>query len=229
MVVVPLHHDRRVIGVLKVLTPQARAFDDSTVATLQLMVGFLSAAMDHALAFEAKQALLAESNHRAHHDALTGLPNRTLFFDRVGSALAGAARRMAPLALLLLDLDGFKQVNDTLGHAAGDALLCVVADRLRGALRASDTVARLGGDEFALLLPDTEEDGAVAAARKVLAALAQPVPLESHLAEVGGSIGIALHPVHGRDQESLLACADQAMYEAKRARLGLVVHAPASA
>jgi diguanylate cyclase (GGDEF)-like protein/PAS domain S-box-containing protein len=229
MVVVPLQHDRRVIGVLKVLAPQARVFDDSTVATLQLMVGLLSAAMDHALAFEAKQALLAESTHRAHHDALTGLPNRALFFDRAGSALAGAARRRAPLAVLLLDLDGFKQVNDTLGHAAGDALLRVVADRLRATLRASDTIARLGGDEFALLLPDTAEDGAVAAARKVLAALALPVPLEGHVAEVGGSISIALHPAHGHDRESLLAGADQAMYEAKRARLGFVVHVAAPA
>jgi len=226
MIVAPLQQEGRSIGVLKVLSPQPHAFDDTDVETLQLMVGLLAAAMDHALAFAAKQELLAERILLAHYDALTGLPNRALLTDRLTQALAEANRRAAPLAVLLLDLDGFKGVNDTLGHAAGDALLGVVADRLRLTLRASDTVSRLGGDEFVLLLTGTNEAGAVVAARKALAALAPPTHLHGQPAQVGGSIGIALHPAHGPDQADLLRNADMAMYQAKRGHLGYAVYSP---
>jgi diguanylate cyclase (GGDEF)-like protein/PAS domain S-box-containing protein len=153
----------------------------------------------------------------ALHDALTGLPNRVRFQDRLAHALRTAQQDQESLALLLIDLDGFKAVNDSLGHAAGDALLRVVATRLQAAVCETDMVARLGGDEFAMLLPAAGEVGAERVARQIGNALAEPVPLREGRAQVGGSIGIALYPEHAEDAEALKHCADQAMYAAKRA------------
>jgi len=163
--------------------------------------------------------------HQAHHDALTGLPNRALFGDRLTQALRAADREQTPVALLLLDLNRFKEVNDTLGHDAGDALLHMVSARLQGAVRASDTVARLGGDEFAALLPATGTDGAIYVAAKLLGALAEPLPLEGQRLDMGASVGIAIGPAHGADAGALLRHADVAMYSAKRAGDGYAVYA----
>jgi diguanylate cyclase (GGDEF)-like protein len=151
----------------------------------------------------------------AHHDALTQLPNRNLLSDRLAQQLAHAARSAGEFSVISFDLDGFKGVNDTLGHAAGDQLLEQVANRARHAMRASDTVGRLGGDEFLAILPDTGCDGAQALCRKLLADLAQPYRLGSETVRVSASAGIACHPVHGREAESLLRAADAALYEAK--------------
>jgi len=167
--------------------------------------------------------------HRAHHDPLTGLPNRALLDDRLAQALALARRDATPLSLLLLDLDGFKRVNDTLGHEAGDLLLQEIARRLQATLRASDTVARLGGDEFAALLPGADEERATMVARKILAALGVPIRLDGRDVEVGGSVGIAPRPVGntGADQAARLRRqADAAMYRAKRTRCGYAVYTP---
>ncbi len=161
-----------------------------------------------------------ELRHLALHDPLTDLPNRALLGDRVTLALRAAERGATPLALLLFDLDHFKEVNDTLGHHAGDLLLQDVAARLVEAVRASDTVARLGGDEFAVLLPDADAAGAVTAVGAILAALKQPFLVEGQRVEVGASIGVALAPAHGTDVETLLQHADVAMYTAKRAGHG---------
>jgi len=166
--------------------------------------------------------------HRAHHDPLTGLPNRALLDDRLAQALILAQRDAIPLSLLLLDLDGFKRVNDTLGHEAGDLLLQEVARRLQATLRASDTVARLGGDEFAVLLPGTDEEGAVVTANKILAALTMPIRVGASV-EVGASVGVALRLVGSGDSEqaaALLRRADAAMYRAKRTRCGYAVYTP---
>ncbi len=180
--------------------------------------------------------------HQALHDALTGLPNRTLLLDRLAAALPpavdpdmgalqahadpsltrNAAARCA--ALLLIDLDRFKEVNDTLGHHVGDALLCQVAARVHGAVRAADTLARLGGDEFAVLLPDTDEVGARRVAAAVLAALVAPFPVDGHTLDVGASVGVALYPAHGADAAALLRAADVAMYTAKHGRGDLSVY-----
>jgi len=160
----------------------------------------------------------------AHYDSLTDLPNRALFGDRLSQALLAVARDPAPLALLLIDLNRFKEVNDTLGHDVGDLLLRQVAMRMHDILRAVDTVARLGGDEFAVLLPHTNEDGAIAVAHKLLTALTTPIMLQGRAVEVGGSIGIALHPPDGADAAALLRQADVAMYQAKQARSGYVVY-----
>jgi diguanylate cyclase (GGDEF)-like protein len=163
--------------------------------------------------------LHSESEHnryQALHDPLTDLPNRTLFQDRTGVALRTAARSGATVAVLLLDLNRFKEVNDTLGHQYGDHLLLQVADRLRISLRDSDSVARLGGDEFAILLPISGWEEALAATQRVGAALHDPFSIYDIVLDVDASIGIALAEP-GDDVETLLRHADVAMYEAKAA------------
>ncbi len=174
----------------------------------------------------ARKAAEEALRHAALHDALTGLPNRTLLQDRLDQAINAARRDGQSLAFLLLDLDRFKEVNDSFGHYHGDLLLRQVGPRLRDALRASDTVARLGGDEFAALLPATDETGAVGAAHKILAALDAPFAVEGEQFHVGASVGIALYPQHGDDAPTLLRRADIAMYLGKRGRRGYAVYAP---
>jgi diguanylate cyclase (GGDEF)-like protein/PAS domain S-box-containing protein len=152
----------------------------------------------------------------AYHDALTGLPNRLLLQDRLTQALAYAQRRRGTLALLFLDLDQFKLVNDSLGHAVGDRLLRAVGERLRDAVRVEDTVARVGGDEFLVLLPHlASSDDAPPMAEKLLASLVTPFLVDGHELFVTASIGVALFPGDGRDPETLLRNADTAMYFAK--------------
>lgn len=157
--------------------------------------------------------------HVAHHDSLTGLPNRLLFNDRLSQAVSLARRNTRQLALLYLDLDKFKPVNDTLGHAAGDELLKAVATRIRNEVRESDTVARIGGDEFTVILPDIQGRGdAETVARKIVAALATPFQLGSgnQSVQIGTSIGIALYPTDAADAVALVKAADAAMYGVKQ-------------
>lgn len=154
--------------------------------------------------------------HLAFHDALTGLANRSLLMDRLHHALAVAQREQRKMAVLFLDLDGFKAVNDTLGHDVGDQLLQNVASRLQGLLRDTDTVARLGGDEFVILLDNPADRAEVAhVAERVIAVVNQPMEFGGRPARVGTSIGIAIHPDHGDTVEDLLKGADAAMYAAK--------------
>ena len=162
----------------------------------------------------------------AYHDALTDLPNRTLLHDRLEQAARIAAREGTPLALLVLDLNNFKEINDTLGHHAGDRVLQCVASRARATLREADTVARLGGDEFAVVLPLTDIDGAVLAAQKVLHEIEQPCVIDHLSLSVHASLGIACFPEHGLSAETLLQRADVAMYAAKGDGVGIAVYAP---
>ncbi len=170
--------------------------------------------------------LAATLEYATLHDALTGLPNRALFTDRLAQALLAAQRERTMFAVLFIDLDHFKSINDRFGHQAGDLLLQQLAARLRGELRKSDTVARLHGDEFAVLLPGDDAAAAAGVARKLLRALEPPYLLHGRPERVGATIGIAVHPAHGSDADALLWQADAAMYSAKRARGG---HAFASA
>jgi diguanylate cyclase (GGDEF)-like protein len=165
----------------------------------------------------------AEREHQAMHDALTGLPNREWFRLTAEETAARGERGV----VALVDLDRFKEVNDTLGHPAGDRLLQVVADRLRGSLRPQDTVARLGGDEFGVVLPDVaSEERAVELLTRVRQAVSADISLDGVSVSVEASFGIAVYPDHGQDVESLLQHADVAMYQGKRGTAGVVVYRP---
>jgi len=155
--------------------------------------------------------------HMAQYDALTHLPNRALFNDRLQQAIAAAQRNKAHLALMFIDLDKFKPVNDTYGHGVGDLLLKDVALRIQDCLRESDTAARIGGDEFVILLPaiETQRD-AGKVGEKILHALNQPFVLAGHTLQISGSIGVAVYPEHGKDEKLLVKSADIAMYHAKK-------------
>ncbi len=167
--------------------------------------------------------------YQACHDALTGLPNRMLFYDRLTHVLAKAKRQGDRLAVLFLDLDQFKVVNDSLGHAAGDRLLIEIAGRLQRTLRESDTVARVGGDEFTFLLPGIERgEDASRVAQKILEAVSRPLEIDGHQLYVTPSIGISLYPADGEEAEALLSSADIAMYRAKDlGRNGIQISSPA--
>lgn len=154
--------------------------------------------------------------HMAHYDAMTNLPNRALLADRLAQEIARAQRTSEPFALLMFDLDGFKAVNDTWGHAAGDRVLALVGERVRKCVRASDTVGRLGGDEFLAILPGTSLEGALGVAEKLRASLAEPYPLDGATGHVSASVGISLYPEHGTEAQALHRAADGALYSAKR-------------
>jgi diguanylate cyclase (GGDEF)-like protein/PAS domain S-box-containing protein len=163
--------------------------------------------------------------HQAMHDGLTNLPNRMMLFDRLAEALEAARNNGKVIALLLMDLDRFKEVNDTFGHHFGDVLLKQVAFRLRNQLHVDDTVARLGGDEFAIVLTSALDANAVAmTARRILNSLQQPFVVEGQVLEVGASIGIALYPQHGSDARTLMRRADVAMYATKQSNAGFTFH-----
>ena len=163
--------------------------------------------------------------HAALHDQLTGLPNRNLLYDRLAHAVAAAHREHRPLAVLLVDLDGFKEVNDRFGHRRGDDVLAEVARRLQGAVRAADTVARLGGDEFVAVLPGADRLTALHIADRMLGDLGQPMPVAGSTVVVSASVGVALYPSHGGGPDPLLLSADHAMYVAKRRGGGIHVEA----
>jgi diguanylate cyclase (GGDEF)-like protein/PAS domain S-box-containing protein len=154
----------------------------------------------------------------AHFDALTQLPNRSLLYDRLGQAITMAKRKRSSIALMYIDLDGFKKVNDTMGHHMGDLLLKQVAERLRLCVRESDTLARIGGDEFTIILNDAQErDNVEVLAQKVVSSIDQPFDLEGQVARIGASVGIARYPYDAKTGGTLLIVADKAMYAAKAA------------
>jgi diguanylate cyclase (GGDEF)-like protein/PAS domain S-box-containing protein len=174
-----------------------------------------------------RKAQEARLMHLAMHDSLTGLGNRTMLQDRVVRAVAAAKRSGRRLALLLLDLDRFKEVNDTLGHQIGDELLQQIGPRLQAHLRETDSLARLGGDEFAVLAPDIGDLRTVCAlAERIVETLGEPFPIGGLAVEIGISIGIAMFPEHGLDAKELLQRADVAMYTAKRNQQGFAVYSP---
>lgn len=160
-----------------------------------------------------------ELRYLAHHDALTGLTNRSLFYDRLDSALHAAHRHRSGLALLFLDLDDFKLINDAHGHAVGDRAICSVARRLEGCVRETDTVARMGGDEFTVLLTDIHSMDAVSRkVEQILAVLSEPLGGELDGIAPSCSIGVACYPADGEDADTLLSHADGDMYRIKRHR-----------
>ena len=172
---------------------------------------------------EAELAAVREANEEfrslAYHDDLTGLPNRSLFHDRLGLAITHSCRHETHLALLFLDLDDFKDVNDSFGHASGDRVLVELASRIRSSVRAEDTVARLGGDEFIVLLAEVTGAGdAVQVAAKILDAVRAPLRLDGHQVSIEASGGVSVFPRDGVSPEELVRSADRAMYRAKERR-----------
>lgn len=165
-----------------------------------------------------REQAVSELRDRVMHDALTGLANRLFLDDRLAHTVERAARAQTSAAVMVIDLDHFKEVNDTLGHGAGDQLLCQVARRLEASVRAADTVARFGGDEFVIVIEGIKSlESAEAVAAKILVELSLPFMVGTETARIGGSIGVAVYPEAGRTAESLLRAADLAMYEAKAA------------
>lgn len=220
---VPLFARNRVWGALDLYRAQPGGFATEEIATARALadvaVGYVVMAHDRDAALAAERA----SSHAANHDSLTGPPNRALLYDRLDHALATATRTGTAVGVLFLDLDGFKNVNDALGHHAGDQLLAHTATRLSATVRAGDTVARFGGDEFVIVCenlpvgPDAaasaRELGAIA--ERIRRALARPIHLAGQETTIGASIGVAIS-ADGTDADSLLRAADRAMYEAKR-------------
>ncbi|QTD88217.1 GGDEF domain-containing protein [Burkholderia anthina] len=214
MLVMPLMHADTTIGVLKVMSPDVDGFSAADAGALRLTAELIAAAMFHAARNEANELYL-----RATHDALTGLPNRALFYDRLRQSMHTALRANGRLGILNIDMDGLKPINDGHGHRAGDAALREIATRMLGAVRRSDTVARVGGDEFAVILPNVGGRDDVDAQRVRLAQqVGEPFEFEGRPLALGVSVGAALLPDDGTDMNALIEHADQAMYEAKRMR-----------
>jgi diguanylate cyclase (GGDEF)-like protein len=164
--------------------------------------------------------------HLALHDTLTGLPNRTLLNDRIERILFDAKRYQQSFALFLIDLDRFKEINDTLGHQFGDKLLKVVSVRLKESVRLNDSIARLGGDEFAVLLPHTDYKGAELCANRILYAMSKPFVIDNITTESKASIGISIFPEHAQEADDLMKYADIAMYQAKQSQSGFALYDP---
>ena len=183
----------------------------------------LNQELEHRVKLRTSQLASAneELAYQALHDALTNIPNRTLLSDRLLQAILAAKREQKLVALMVMDLDRFKEINDTMGHHSGDLVLQAVASRLRATLRQSDTAARLGGDEFAVVLPGIQDkENAVLLAQKILQAVQAPLMLEGRNIDIGMSVGIALYPTQGEDAGTLMQRADVAMYLAKRSKSG---------
>jgi diguanylate cyclase (GGDEF)-like protein/PAS domain S-box-containing protein len=207
---VPVRVGGQVLGVLEVRWDKARARDADLVPAVADVASLLAL-------FLKRQSAEADLHRFARYDSLTGLPNRSFFLDTLERTLSRAGRQRTRSALLFLDLDGFKSVNDALGHAAGDAVLQAMADRLRGGTRTSDVVARIGGDEFTVLVQNlTRADDAALVVRGLLDRLARPCQADDHEVALSASAGISVYPDDGTDADTLLRNADLAMYRAKQ-------------
>jgi diguanylate cyclase (GGDEF)-like protein len=222
----PLRTLAAAVVVLLVIAGVLAALGDDAPALVVLAVLCLALVITGARMLRSLEDQLADNEFAMLHDALTELPNRLLFHDRVHQAILASTRAGNRTAVIVLDVDRFKEINDALGHHMGDLLLHELGTRLKDALRRSDSVARLGGDEFAILLPGIEGDmDAFAAAEKIRSALAQPIAVRDLNLEVDVSAGIAVFPDHGPDPETLLQHADVAMYNAKRSQAGCELYA----
>jgi diguanylate cyclase (GGDEF)-like protein len=213
---IPLLKRGEAIGVLLFFSAELGAFTPELVELLQRLAENISFGLDNFDRSEAKAKADEHIKYLATHDSLTDLPNRAMFTEVLNAAITTARRYKKEHALLFVDLDRFKVINDTLGHAEGDALLIEVASRLRQTLRDGDIVARLGADEFVVLLPEHgDEPSVTAVARKLLSAVMQPVMLRGQECRVTASIGVALYPENGHDEQALVKNAAMAMYVAK--------------
>ena len=212
MVVVPLHHQGETVGVLKAMSVRKGHFGESHLSLLALLSDLVAASM-----YFATRCAPSELFHKATHDGLTDLPNRALFLDRLHATLAQAGRDHQPFAVVVLDLNGLKGVNDRHGHRTGDAMLVEFARRLAQCVRQSDTAARIGGDEFAVLLrPLAGEGGLQAMLQRLSDAVGGAFEFEGRSMTLSASLGAASYPADGRELATLMELADQRMYVHKR-------------
>jgi diguanylate cyclase (GGDEF)-like protein len=216
MLVVPLQHGGATVGVLKVMSKHSNGFGDNEVRVLQLMSDLIAASMHNASTVGADQWY-----YQATHDAMTGLANRALFYDQLRQCLTISQRYAQQFAIINIDLDGLKAINDRYGHRAGDAMICEAARRIAMISRKSDISARMGGDEFAVLLARVEgRAGADAHCRRLESLIDQPLDFENHTLPLRASVGSSVFPIDGEEIVSLIEKADQVMYDAKRNRKG---------
>lgn len=214
MLVVPLQHLGTAVGVLKVMSVQPHGFGDDDERVLHLMSDLIAAAM-----YNASKLGADELYYRATHDAMTGLANRALFYDRLRQCLTVSQRYAHQFAIINIDLDGLKPINDRYGHPAGDAAICEAARRIGAMSRKSDVAARMGGDEFAVLLTRVDGGAGVHAhCKRLEASIDQALEFENRRLPLGASVGHSMFPIDGDEIDTLMAKADQAMYEAKRKR-----------
>jgi len=212
----PLLSNKRAFGALAIYSAAADAFLDDEVALLQELAGNLAYGIETLRARSQREVAEEQLAFLAHHDALTGLPNRLLLRDRFDLAAAQAERDGGKVAMLFLDLDNFKQINDSLGHSMGDQLLMALAERLRGCVRDSDTICRQGGDEFIILMGGLSETRVVGRlAQEILEAIGEPFEIAGNALSTSFSIGISVYPDEARDFDTLLKNADAALYHAK--------------
>lgn len=213
---VSLIRDGRAVGVLLFYSGEKRAFDEEIVKLLERMAENISFALGNFEREEERRGAEERIQYLATHDGLTGLPNRTMFSQLINLEIESARRYKRKFAVLFIDLDRFKAINDTLGHQAGDALLNEISRRLKASVRAGDVVARLGGDEFVVMAQEVSEIGQVAAvARKILSSATEPISIAGQECRVSASVGIAMYPTDAQDEQTLMKNADMAMYLAK--------------
>ncbi|MBC3873796.1 sensor domain-containing diguanylate cyclase [Undibacterium flavidum] len=214
MIVVPLMYRDDVVGVLKVLSKQVDAFDTNNQFILKMMSELVAASMFHAARFETNELYF-----HATHDAMTGLANRSLFFDRLRVSMARSIRHNESIAILNLDMDGLKSINDLFGHRAGDAAIKEFARRIESIVRETDTVARFGGDEFMILLNKVgDRAGAEKHIHRLFDKIHAPFEFESNSLTIDASIGLAIFPEDGKTIEDLIEKSDRAMYQQKRSK-----------
>ncbi len=217
MICVPLARGTEVVGVLKVVSDQKHQFNQTDVQTLRLMAGLLGGTLGQQIEISKRLELEHSLRYQSHHDGLTGLPNRTLFYDRLGHAIRRSVRNKCALALLYMDIDHFKSVNDTHGHLVGDLLLKQFSERIQNVLRASDTFSRLGGDEFTVILEDINDSKQVdTVAEKIVKAAKEEFDLGDRKLLVSSSVGVALSENACVDPDYLIKLADSALYAAKK-------------
>ena len=216
MIVIPLKHKGVTVGVLKAMSAQPCKFSSSDMALLGMLSEVVAASMYFSVKYDIDDLFI-----KATHDGMTGLANRALFMDRLRNAVARHVRDQHPSGVLMIDMDGLKQINDTHGHRIGDAVIVEFSKRIKNVTRDTDTAARLGGDEFGVILTPLQSlEGIDASIRRIDAAIQHPFVFESREYALKASIGSALIPMDGHEPEALLEVADQRMYAVKQSRKG---------
>lgn len=216
MIVMPLKHKGITVGALKAMSAQANKFNQQDITLLGMLSEVVAASMYFSVKYDSDNLFI-----KATHDGMTGLANRALFMDRLRNAVARTSREQSPSGVLMIDMDGLKQINDSQGHRIGDAVIIEFSNRLKNATRSTDTAARLGGDEFGVILSPLEStDGIDIAMQRIDTEIKSPFVFEDKQYQLKASIGSALIPNDGSEPEQIMEVADHRMYASKKVRKG---------